>query len=74
MKTSKSNGEWKSFADYVSDMKDYQDKMYYIPGTSIKEVEASPLMEKFTEKDLEVVYFIDAVDEYMVERLREFDG
>eukprot|EP00555_Chaetoceros_dichaeta_P003869 CAMPEP_0198249520 /NCGR_PEP_ID=MMETSP1447-20131203/1023_1 /TAXON_ID=420782 /ORGANISM="Chaetoceros dichaeta, Strain CCMP1751" /LENGTH=791 /DNA_ID=CAMNT_0043934179 /DNA_START=43 /DNA_END=2418 /DNA_ORIENTATION=+ len=74
VKTSKSNGEWKSFADYVSDMKDYQDEIYYIPGTSIKEVEGSPFMEKFIEKDLEVVYFLDAVDEYMIERLREFDG
>jgi len=74
VKTSKSNGEWKSFSEYVSDMKEYQNEIYYIPGTSLKEVEQSPFMDKFIEKGLEVVYFLDAVDEYMIERLREFDG
>merc|ERR1719491_1044291 len=74
VKTSKSNGEWKSFEEYVSGMKEYQNEIYYIPGTSLKEVEQSPFMDKFIEKGLEVVYFLDAVDEYMIERLREFDG
>jgi len=74
VKTSKSDGEFKSLAEYVSDMKESQKDIYYISGATMKQVEESPFMEKFVEKGLEVVYMIDAADEYMIERLRDFDG
>merc|ERR1712157_655884 len=74
VKTSKSDGEWISLSDYVEGMKDYQKEIYFIAGSTIKEVENSPFMEKFNEKDLEVVYTVETADEYMIERLMEFDG
>jgi len=74
VKTSKSDGEWKSLSDYVEGMKDYQKEIYFIAGSNSKEVENSPFMEKFNEKDLEVVYMVETADEYMIERLMEFDG
>lgn len=42
-------------------------------GDSIKEIENSQFMEKFLNKDIEVLYFTEPVDEYMVGHLREFD-
>lgn len=74
VKTSTSEGEWTSFADYVSRMKEWQKQIFFISGSSQKEVEESPFMEKFLEKDVEVIYFTDPADEYMVQRLNEFDG
>ena len=74
VKTSKSDGKFISLADYISGMKESQKDIYFIAGASLKQVEESPFMEKFVEKDLEVVYTTEPADEYMVERLREFDG
>jgi len=74
MKTSKSDGGWRSLAEYTSDMKDFQSEIYFIAGASMKEVEESPFMEKFNEKGLEVLYMIEPADEYMLDRMMEFDG
>lgn len=74
VKSNKSDGKFISFEDYVSNMKDWQKEIYFIAGTDEKELERSPFMDKFNEKDLEVIYFTEAADEYMVSHMREFDG
>merc|ERR1712165_612170 len=74
VKTSKSDGKYISFEDYVSGMKEWQKDIFYIAGVDIKELEKSPFMEKFNEKDVEVIYFTEPADEYMVQHLVEFDG
>ncbi|MES2440466.1 MAG: molecular chaperone HtpG [Verrucomicrobiota bacterium] len=62
------------FTDYVSRIKDGQESIYYLVGGSREQVESSPYIEAFKARGLEVVYFTDAVDEYVVESLGEFDG
>jgi len=62
------------FKDYVSRAKDGQESIYYLVGASREQVESSPYIEAFKARGLEVVYFTDAVDEYVVESLGEFDG
>ena len=62
------------FADYVSRAKDGQESIYYLVGGSREQVESSPYVEAFKARGLEVIYFTDAVDEYVVESLGEFDG
>ncbi|MES2661013.1 MAG: molecular chaperone HtpG [Verrucomicrobiota bacterium] len=62
------------FSDYVSRVKDGQESIYYLVGGSREQVESSPYIEAFKARGLEVVYFTDAVDEYVVESLGEFDG
>jgi heat shock protein beta len=74
IQTSKSGDTWISFDDYVSNMKDWQKSIYYIAGLDKTELEKSAFMEKFVEKDLEVIYFTEPADEYMISHLREFDG
>jgi heat shock protein beta len=74
VQTSKSGDNWISFDDYVSNMKDWQKNIYYIAGLDKNELEKSAFMEKFIEKDLEVIYFTEPADEYMISHLREFDG
>jgi TNF receptor-associated protein 1 len=63
-----------SFTDYVSRAKDGQDSIYYLVGAGREQIESSPYIEAFKARGLEVVYFTDAVDEYVVESLGEFDG
>merc|ERR1712038_1607850 len=74
VQTSKSDGQFISFEDYVSGMKEWQNDIFFIAGPDEKELKKSPFMEKFNEKDVEVIYFTEPADEYMVQHLREFDG
>jgi TNF receptor-associated protein 1 len=67
-------GKLSSFADYATRAKDGQDKIYYIVGASRAQLETSPYLEAFKARGLEVVYFTDPVDEYVVESLGEFEG
>ncbi len=62
------------FSDYVSRAKDGQESIYYLVGGSREQVESSPYVEAFKARGLEVVYFTDAVDEYVVESLGAFEG
>ena len=72
--SSKSNNELMSFESYVSDMNDEQNEIYYITGESKEYVEKAPFLEKLIKKGYEVIYMTDAIDEYMMQQLKEFDG
>jgi len=63
-----------SLAEYVSRMKPTQEHIYYLAGTSRKEVEASPFVERLLKKGYEVMYLTEAVDEYCLSSLPEFEG
>lgn len=72
--SSNSDTEMTSLAEYVERMKDKQDHIYYIAGTSRKEVETSPFVERLLKKGYEVLYLVEAVDEYCIQNLPEFEG
>lgn len=59
---------------YVERMKDKQDVIYYIAGSSRKEVESSPFVERLIVKGYEVLLLSEAVDEYCIQAMPEFDG
>ncbi|NYT35806.1 molecular chaperone HtpG [Allopusillimonas soli] len=63
-----------SLADYVSRMKEGQDKIYYVSADSHAAAANSPHLEIFRKKGLEVLLMSDRVDEWMLSFLREFDG
>jgi molecular chaperone HtpG len=62
------------FADYVTRMKEGQETIYYLVGAGREQIESSPYLEAFKSRGIEVIYFTDAVDEYVVEALGSFDG
>jgi len=72
--TSKSDGKWTSLEDYVENMTEKQKEIYVIAGVDYEAVSASPFLDPFKEKDLEVLYLTDPVDEYMIQQLRDFEG
>lgn len=75
-KSSKAEGDddWISFEDYVGRMKEWQDEIYIFAGTNEEELSKSQFMERFKEKDVEVIYLTEPIDEYMISHAREFDG
>lgn len=71
--TSKSPDKLTSLEEYVDRMADEQKNIYYLAGQSIEEIKASPFLETLHNKGLEVVYFTEPVDEYMMQHLMDFD-
>jgi molecular chaperone HtpG len=67
-------GTFTGFEDYLTRAKEGQDKIYYLTGTDRASVEAGPYLEALKSRGLEVVYFLDNVDEYLLQHLRDFDG
>jgi molecular chaperone HtpG len=63
-----------SLADYVSRMKEGQDKIYYITADSLAAAKSSPHLEIFCKKGVEVLLMYDRVDEWAMSNLTEFEG
>jgi molecular chaperone HtpG len=63
-----------SLKDYVSRMKDGQDKIYFVTADTFAAAKHSPHLEIFRKKGIEVLLLSDRVDEWLMGSLTEFDG
>jgi len=63
-----------SFADYLGRMKEGQEHIYVITADSLAAAKASPQLEIFKKKGIEVLLLVDRVDEWMLSHLYEFEG
>jgi len=63
-----------SLADYVSRMAEGQEDIFYISGESLEAVAASPQLEAFRARNIEVLLMVDPVDEFWLPMVHEFDG
>ena len=67
-------GKTTSLADYVSRIKDGQTEIYYLVGPSRAAIESGPYLEGMKARGLEVLFCTEAVDEYVMNNVREHDG
>ena len=68
------NGTPISLADYVLRMSPEQQEIYYINGPNRVAIEAGPYTEMFRKNDVEILYTVEPIDDFVLSHLGEFDG
>ena len=71
--SSQSGGNLTSLEAYVSRMQPWQKHIYYLTGDSQEALEQSPFLERLLAKGVEVIFFTDPIDEYVMQQLTEFE-
>lgn len=71
---SESDDQDQSLDDYVSRMKEGQDKIYYVTAETCQTARNSPHLEVFKQKGIEVVLMYDRIDEWLMSHVTDYDG
>lgn len=72
--SSLSEGKLISLQTYIGRMRENQKSIYYVAAESVEKAERSPLVADARARNLEVLYFLDSIDEFLVLRAPEFAG
>jgi molecular chaperone HtpG len=59
--------------DYVTRMAPEQKTIYYITGDSKKKLESSPFLEEAKRRNVEVLFMVDPIDEYVMQQVKDYD-
>ncbi|KAJ0111859.1 hypothetical protein Patl1_01857 [Pistacia atlantica] len=70
--SSQSEDEMISLDEYVENMKPEQKNIYYVAAESVTSAKNTPFLEKLLEKDLEVLYLVDPIDEVAIQNLKSY--
>ena len=60
--------------EYVDAMPEGQEKIYYASGASIAKIDSLPQVEQVKEKDYDILYLTDYVDEFAITAIQEYEG
>ncbi len=60
--------------EYVENMPEGQEKIYYASGASISKIDSLPQVEQVKEKDYDILYLTDYVDEFAITAIQEYEG
>ncbi|NLT22495.1 MAG: molecular chaperone HtpG [Syntrophorhabdus sp.] len=63
--TRSEEGKLRTLREYVDDMKEGQEEIYYIVGSSLSDAANSPYLEAFKQKGFEVIYMTDDIDDFI---------
>ena len=63
-----------TLAEYVTNMKEDQEFIYYASGASVEKINALPQVEQVREKDYDILYLTDYVDEFCVTAIQDYEG
>lgn len=72
--TAKAAGEKTCLKDYVENMAEGQEEIYYLAGESRAAIENSPYLESFKDKGQEVLLLVDPIDEFVIPQLMDYQG
>lgn len=67
-------GQKISLAEYVQRMAEDQKEIYYVNGPSRQAIEGGPYLEAFRKNDIEVIYTMEPIDDFVFSHLGEFDS
>ena len=73
-RTTASGGEWRSLEEYAGALKDNQTAIYYATGTDLDRLAASPQLEGFRARGIEVLLLADQVDSFWVTGGVDYEG
>ncbi len=63
-----------TLSEYVKEMQEGQDAIYYASGESYDKIKELPQIEKAKDKGYEILFFKDGVDEFVAKILMEYEG
>lgn len=62
-----------SLKEYVDEMKEGQEKIYYAAGSSVAKIDSLPQVEQVKDKDYDLLYLTDYVDEFAITAIQEYE-
>ena len=72
--TSSKDKKYTTLKEYVERMKEGQNTIYYACGESIDKIDMLPQVETVKEKEYEILYLTDYMDEFVFKTMMEYDG
>ncbi|XP_065879757.1 heat shock protein 90-5, chloroplastic [Euphorbia lathyris] len=70
--SSKSEDELTTLDDYVENMGENQNAIYYLATDSLKSAKTAPFLEKLVQKGIEVLYLVEPIDEVAIQNLQTY--
>lgn len=70
--SSKSEEDLISLDDYIENMGEKQNAIYYLATDSLKSAKSAPFLEKLLQKGIEVLYLIEPIDEVAIQNLQTY--
>ncbi len=72
MFTSSKNKKFVTLQEYIDNMKDGQDKIYYASGETVDKIDLLPQVEQVKDKGYEILYLTDYIDEFVLQVLNKY--
>ncbi len=71
---SSKDDKYVTLKEYRERMKEDQKEIYYATGSSLAQIRKLPQIEKLLDRDYEVLFMTDDIDEFVIMMMREYDG
>ena len=63
----------RTFKEYIDGMGEEQKYIYYASGDNIEKIENNPALQMFFDKDIEILYLTDKLDEFVIQMMMNYD-
>ena len=72
-RSSHNDGAYTTLQEYIDRMGEDQKEIYYAASKDIDSIKRMPQLEMFSDRKIEVLYFTDKIDEFMIDNLGDFN-